>query len=700
MVKFGLKAKNRMSEFFLELFTEEIPANLQSTARENLKTSFIAFLDKENIKYKNDVRALSTPNRLVIYFKNINKEIVQNPEEVKGPSTSAPDKAIQGFVKSNRIDIKEIYKKETNKGEFYFFKKPYKKLKTVQILNDNMPKILETIKWKKSMKWGEFDLYWARPLKSILAIFDGKPMQFRYHHLSSSNFTFVDKDFEEKTKTFKNFNSYLSYFKNIKIIIDNELRKKKIEKELIKLSNKKNLKINIDKKLLVEVSGLVEKPRIIFCSFDKKFLKIPKEIIVITMQHHQKYFPTFDHKENLTNSFFVVADNSDKKGLIKSGNERVVDARLSDAEFFWKKNKSQSLVKQISKLRNINYFKGLGTYFDKAQRIRKLAGLISDELLISKEKVEISASICKTDLLSDLVGEFPELQGVLGGYFAEAQGFDKDICLAVSEHYLPIGTDSQIPKKPYSIALALSDKIDSLVGFFGVNLKPTSSKDPYALRRLAIGMIKIILENRKTIKLRDLINYSLELYNEQNLNFNSENISTDLVIFLKDRFKNYMKEKNVRQDIIESSTSSYNIDDILKIYKKASTLNNMISKDIGLDVIFIYKRASNILIDEINKNNLEISDIADPGLFKNDFEKKLYKKIHDIRKEFSSISRENDYKGLLKSLASAKIEVTEFFENVKVNDADIVIKKNRLELLKMLCKTFDNYFNFSKIESL
>ena len=689
-----------MSEFFLELFTEEIPANLQSTARENLKTSLIGFLDKENIKYKNDVRALSTPNRLVIYFKNINKEIVQNPEEVKGPSTSAPDKAIQGFVKSNRIDIKEIYKKETNKGEFYFFKKPYKKLKTVQILNDNMPKILETIKWKKSMKWGEFDLYWARPLKSILAIFDGKPMEFKYHHLSSSNFTFIDKDFEEKTKTFKNFNSYLSYFKNIKVIIDNELRKNKIEKELIKLSNKKNLKINIDKKLLIEVSGIVEKPRIIFCSFDKKFLEIPKEIIVITMQHHQKYFPTFDRKENLTNSFFVVADNSDKKGLIKLGNERVVDARLSDAEFFWKKNKSQSLVKQISKLSNINYFKGLGTYFDKAQRIRKLAGLISDELLISKEKVEISASICKTDLLSDLVGEFPELQGVLGGYFAEAQGFDKDICLAVSEHYLPIGTDSQIPKKPYSIALALSDKIDSLVGFFGINLKPTSSKDPYALRRLAIGMIKIILENRKTIKLRGLINYSLQLYNEQNLNFNSENTSKDLAIFLKDRFKNYMKEKNVRQDIIESSTLSYSIDDILKTYKKASTLNNMISKDIGLDVVFIYKRASNILIDEINKNNLEISDIADPGLFKNDFEKKLYKKIHDIRKEFSSISRENDHKGLLKSLASAKLEVTEFFDNVKVNDADNVIKKNRLELLKMLCKTFDNYFNFSKIESL
>ena len=695
-----MRAKNKMSEFFLELFTEEIPASLQSAARENLLSSFTEFLDKENIDYKNNGKVFSTPNRLVIYFKKINKEIVQNSEEIRGPNINAPDKAIEGFIKSNKIDIKEVYKKKTDKGEFYFFKKPYKKLKTIEILGENIPQILEKIKWKKSMKWGDFNLYWGRPLKSILAIFDEKPIKFKFHHLTSSNLTFIDKDFEEKTRSFKNFKSYLSYFKNIKVIIDNELRKKNIEKELIKLSNKKNLKVDIDKKLLKEVSEIVEKPKVISCSFDRRFLEIPKEIIITAMKHHQKYFPTFDNKENLTNNFFVVANTPDKKGLIKLGNERVVEARLSDAEFFWKKNKSQSLVKQIAKLKNMNYFKGLGSYFDKSQRIRKLAGLISDELLISKEKVEISASICKVDLLSDLVGEFPELQGVLGGHFAGAQGFDKDICLAVSEHYLPIGINSKIPKKPYSIALSLSDKIDSLVGFFGINLKPTSSKDPYALRRLAIGMIKIILENNKKIKLKDLINYSLQLYTEQNLDFDSKNVSTDLITFLKERFKNYMKEKNIRQDIVESSTSSYNIDDILKIYKKVNMLNNIISKEIGSDVIFIYKRASNILVNETNKNNFEISDSADPGLFKNDFEKKLYKKIHDIRKEFSSISRENDYKGLLKSLASAKLEVTEFFENVKVNDADETIKKNRLELLKMLCKTFDNYFNFSKIENL
>ena len=230
------------------------------------------------------------------------------------------------------------------------------------------------------------------------------------------------------------------------------------------------------------------------------------------MQHHQKYFPTFDKKGNITNEFLVVTNKQDKKGFIKLGNERVVEARLSDAEFFWEKDKSQNLVKRVSKLKSMNYFKGLGTYFDKVQRMRKLGGMLSDELLISKEKVELSASICKVDLVSELVGEFPELQGIMGGYFAEAQGFEKDISIAISEQYLPAGLNSKVPKKPYSIALSLADKIDTLVGFFGINQKPTSSKDPFALRRLALGIIKIIIENKKDFKIRDLISYSSSLY--------------------------------------------------------------------------------------------------------------------------------------------------------------------------------------------
>ena len=689
-----------MAEFLLELFSEEIPAKLQSTARTNLLTSFKNFFEKENINYKDNAKVFSTPNRLVLYFKKIEKEISQKSEEIRGPSIKAPDKALEGFLKSHLIKKRDVYTKSTDKGEFFFYKKPSKKIKTEDVLKNNIPNILANLSWKKSMRWGEYNLYWGRPLKSILAIFDSKPLKFEFQHLLSSNSTFIDKDFEEKIKIFKNINSYFSYFKKLNVIIDNDLRKKYIQKKLLDLSNKKNLKLNFNEKLLNEVTDIVEKPKVILCTFDKKYLSIPKEIIIITMEHHQKYFPIFDKKDNLTNNFFIVADSVDLKGFIKAGNERVVDARLSDAEFFWNKNKSKNLVKQISELKNVNYFKGLGSYFDKVQRIRKLSSLISDELLISKEKIEIASSICKVDLLSDLVGEFPELQGILGGYFAEAQGFEKEVCLAVSEHYLPTGPESRIPKKPYSIALSLSDKLDSLVGFFGINLKPSSSRDPYALRRSAIGFLKMILENNKELKLRDLINYSCLLYSEQNINFNSKDVQKELFEFFHDRFKNFMKEKEIRSDIIESATIDYNIDNILKIYKKTLILNKSISKEVGKNVVFSYKRASNIITNELKNNKIELTGSADPGLFKNEFEKILYKKIHQIRKDFTNIRGEGDYEGLLETLASVKNELNEFFDNVIVNDQDELIKKNRLELLQMLCKTFDNYLNFSKIESM
>ncbi len=689
-----------MSEFFLELFSEEMPPNLQSSSRKNILSNFKSFFDKKNINYKNEAKAISTPNRLVVYFKNINKELNQKSEEIKGPSTSAPEIAIEGFIKSNKITKNDIFKKNIEKGEFYFYKKPSKKVRTSEILEQNIPELLKNLIWKNSMKWGDNKLLWGRPLKSILAIFDGKTLNFQFYHLISTNRTYIDKDFEDKTKSFSTFHSYISFFNKRNIIIDNQIRKNKIQSDLMKLSKKKNLKIQINEKLIDDVTDIVEKPKIIACSFDKNFLKIPKEIIIITMQQHQKYFPTIDKKNNLTNNFFIVADSPDIKGLIKLGNENVIEARLSDAEFFWNKNKSQSLVKQVSKLENINYFKGLGTYYDKVQRIRKLSGLISDELLISKEKIEIASTVCKVDLLSDLVGEFPELQGLLGGYFAESQGFEKDVCIAIKEHYLPLGIDSKIPKHPYSIALSLSDKIDTLVGFFGINLKPTSSKDPYALRRLTLGLIKMIIENNKEFKLRDLVNYSCLLYNEQSRNFDIKKIQKEFYEFFNDRFKNYMKQKGIRNDIIESSVTTNNLENILKIYKKSITLNKYISKEVGVNVISIYKRAFNILNSEPISKEFVVSGSADPGLFKNEYEKNLYKKIHDIRKDFTSVSRDGDYKGLLETLSTAKKEVNDFFDNVIVNDEDETLKKNRLELLKMLCKTFDNYFNFSGVESV
>ena len=693
-----MKAKVKMSEFFLELFSEEVPAKLQVNARKNLFDIFKNFFEENEVNIKGKFKAFSTPNRLVIYVDKIQKNINKKSEEIRGPSAKAPEEALDGFIRSNKIKKSQIYKKMTEKGDFYFYKRPSKKINTFDLIRENIPEILSKISWNKSMKWGNFDLYWGRPLKSILTIFDGKKIDCDFHHLKSSNTTYIDKDFEEKTKIFKNFKSYYAYFKSIGVIIDQDKRKSFIKNELTKLSNKKNLNINFNEKLLDEITNIVEKPKILLCEFDKKFLDVPKEIIIITMQNHQKYFPTFDKKERVTNNFFVVANVKDQKGFVKLGNERVVEARLSDAEFFWKRNKYQNLVKQVSKLKDINYFKGLGSYFDKVQRIRKLSARISDDLLISKEKMEIASTVCKVDLMSDLVGEFPELQGLMGGYFAETQGFDKDVSLAISEHYLPLGMEGRTPKKLYSIALSLSDKIDSLVGFFGINLKPTSSKDPYALRRMAISLIRLIIENDKNIKIRDLINYSCMIYKEQSFEFDIKLLNKELSDFILERLKNYMKDKKIRHDIIESSVSTFSIDDLTKIFKKSLIFNKNIKKDVVLDVVAIYKRSSNIIISEVNKKN-EINGSPDPALFKNDFEKNLYKRIHDIRKYFSNLGKEEDYTESLKTLSNSKNEVNNFFDNVVVNDNDPIIKKNRLELLKMLCKSFENYFNFSKIEA-
>ena len=687
-----------MSEFFLELFSEEIPSSLQKSLRENLLDSFSKLFEEKSISFKKQL-SYSTPNRLVIVFEGLQKKIVLKAEEIKGPNINAPKMALEGFMRSNNIEKKDLFRKKTDKGEFYFFKTKSQKLNTHDLLEEFAPLVLERIQWKKSMKWGEFDLNWGRPLKSILALFDKKKLTFNFHHLTSSNSTFIDKEFEEKKKIFTNFKDYNNFFKKLNIIIDQNQRKNLIEKKLNEITNKKNITIEKNLKLIDEVVDLTDQPNVILCEFDRKFLNIPKEILIITMQYHQKYFPTFDKKENITNEFLVVTNKQDKSGLIKLGNERVVEARLSDAEFFWQKDKSQNLVKRVSSLKSMNYFKGLGTYFDKVQRMRKLGGMLSDELLISKEKVELSASICKVDLVSELVGEFPELQGIMGGYFAEEQGFDKDVCKAISEQYLPAGFNSKVPKKPYSVALSLADKIDTLVGFFGINQKPTSSKDPFALRRMALGVIKTIIENRKDFKIRDLISYSSSLYMDQGFEFENKLLQNELTDFLMDRLKFYMKEEKIRHDIVQASTNSFNLDQSVVIFGKAKSLNKLIDKPNGIDIISSYKRASNILDNELKGKNLELSNTTDPGIFKTELEKNLFKKINELKKYFQSINKDENFEQSLDNLAESKKIIFDFFDHVIVNEDDQTIKKNRLELIQMLCKTFDNYVNFSLIEA-
>tara|TARA_A100001011_G_scaffold373238_1_gene432435 strand:- start:332 stop:2386 length:2055 start_codon:yes stop_codon:yes gene_type:complete len=682
-----------MSELLIEFFSEEMPPNLQISARKQFYKFFSENLSQSNLKYKK-FEIYSTPTRLVTFISEIPNKIKLLAGEIKGPKVGVPEKVLENFAKSKSVSLADLYEKKIEKGNFYFIKIKSKEINSEDELIKCILKSISSISWKKSMKWSDHELNWGRPLRSILAIFGNKVLNFKYEHLETSNFTYIEENSSLNQKRIYNFSEYKNLLKNYSIILDQTEREKLINDKISAICKKKSFKVSIDQNLLTEVSNLVDKPNILLAEFDKSYLKLPPEVIRSTLQTHQRYFTLVDHRDRISNEFVVVANKKDEKKVIKTGNERVVDARLSDASFFWEKDKSLNLIKQINKLKEITFYENLGTVFDKTQRLRKMAYFISDQLELKKEKVEIAASISKTDLVSGLVGEFPELQGIMGKYFASNQGFEEDVSRAVSEHYLPTSISSPVPKKPISYGLSIIDKLDTLVGFFLINEKPTSSKDPFALRRSAIGLLRTVIENNLTISLRDLIDYLIRIYHEQGTKELNQNTHIELIKFFRDRMKNIFKEKKIRTDIIEASVSSHTNDNFLELYKKTIVMNKFITKDLGKNALSTYKRASSILDGEKNISKYG----PDAVLFKQDEEKELFDKINDIRKTFTLRERNENYENHLKLLSETKLSTDKFFDNVKVNDENRDIKNNRLELLQRLCSTFNTFIDFSKLE--
>ena len=684
-----------MAELLLELYSEEIPPNLQISARSQLKLFVETSFKEKDIKYK-DIQVYSSPTRLSLFCKDIPDKIKIPAKEIKGPKVGSPDNILEGFTKAKNASKKDLFEKDTDKGKFYFIKTIPKNLLVEEVLKEILPKSLASISWKKSMKWSNYNLMWGRPLRSIFAMFNNKKISFVFDHLETTDSIIVEQDLHLKTGKIKNFKDYNSFLKINKIILDHKEREKIILKKISSISKSKDYKESVNPNLLEEVVNIVEDPNILLVNFNKEYLNIPKEIIISTLEKHQRYFPIFDSRGRLTNDFFVVANKKDEKKLITEGNKRVVEARLSDAKFFWDKDRSKNLIKQIANLKTIMFYEKLGTIYDKTQRIRQLAALLSDDLNINKEKVQIAASISKADLCSDLVGEYPELQGVMGKYFALSQGFDEDVANSVSEHYLPVGLTSPLPKKPFSYSISIVDKIDTLVGFFIIDEKPTSSKDPFALRRSAISLLRIIIENKLSFKLRDLISYSIKLYEQQEVKIKNNEAEQQILDFIKERMRNILKQKNIKPDIIEASISSHVGDNFLDLFKKTILINKNINKEIGINAVKSYKRAANIL-DNVNKS---ITGRPDAVLFRKDEEKLLYEKISEIRKAFTMKDSNKDYENLLIKLSHTKESTDNFFDNVVVNDENKDIKNNRLELLKMFCNTFDNFIDFSKLEGL
>ena len=684
-----------MSEFILELYSEEIPPNLQINARNDLETKIKSSLIEENLKF-GSLKAFSSPTRLTIFLKDFSEYIKIPSKEIRGPKVGVMEDVINNFLKSHNSSRKDLLEKQNDKGKFYYIKTRSKEILTSEVLKKIVVNSIASIKWKKSMRWSDTDLLWGRPLRSILAVYNKKILTFSYGHLRASDCTIIEKDLDTKNIKVTNIKDYQKLLLKNNIILNHEEREQKIIKKFESFYKVKNFKNHYDVKLLKEVTNIVEDPQVLLIDFDKKYLKLPKEIIISTLQNHQRYFPILDKKNEITNFFLAVTNKKDTNNLIKDGNKRVVEARLADAKFFWDKDKSKNLIKQIAKLKDKKFYEGLGSVYDKTQRLRKLSGMLADELNLNREKAEIAASISKSDLCSDLVNEYPDLQGLMGKYFALSQGFDEDVSNAVSDHYLPLGNNSVTSKKPISYVVAISDKIDTLVGFFLINEKPTSSKDPFALRRSAIGLLRTIIDNKLNLKLRNLISYNIKLLEEQGVTKTNQNSENEILNFLKERMKNILKDKNIKNDIIEASISSYFSDNYFELYKKNTLMNKYINKEPGINAISSYKRAFNIV--EGAKENL--SGRPDAVLFRKDEEKHLFDKLNEIRKSFTVNEQDKDYEKLLLSLSEIKIFTDKFFDNVIVNDDNSDIKNNRLELLKMFCNTFNNFINFSKLEGI
>ena len=375
-----------MAELFIELFSEEIPSKLQIDARQKISKIIDEKLKKKEINFRSS-KYFSTPKRLVFFIQGIPEKIEQKKKVIKGPKIDAPQVALDGFIKSNNLRKQDIYKKKLEKGEFYFAETKPKVINILKELQFIIPEVLQSYSWKKSMKWSVYDLSWARPLRSIVALFNNKVINFNFFHLQSGNLTLIDGIKEDKIERINSFKSYLSILKSENIILDQEKRKNIVIKKMSIICNTRELKNNFNEKLIEEVVNLVENPNVIVGKFDEIYLKIPQEILTVTMQQQQKYFPLFDNNNKLTNLFLLVSNLADQKGYIKTGNQRVIEARLSDAKFFWEKNKNQSLVKQVVKLKNLSFFNQLGTFYNRTQRLRKLAGVISDQLNLNKEKV-------------------------------------------------------------------------------------------------------------------------------------------------------------------------------------------------------------------------------------------------------------------------------------------------------------------------
>ena len=704
-----------MPDLLLELFSEEIPARMQAKAADDLRRMVTDRLVAEGLVYEG-AKAFATPRRLALTVHGIPVRQSDLKEERRGPRVGGPDAAIAGFLKATglaSIDEAKI-QRDPKKGDFYIalIEKPGRA--TLDVLADMLPVIVRTFPWPKSMRWGQRSakpgaLSWVRPLHTITATFgleteEPDIVKFAVDGIEAGQTTYGHRFMAPAAISVRRFADYEAKLKAAKVVLDPQARKDDILADAKQLAFAQGFELVEDQVLLDEVAGLVEWPVVLMGSFDKEFLSIPGEVIRATIRNNQKCFVVNDPKTGkLTNKFILTAniEASDGGKAIVAGNERVIRARLSDAKFFYETDLKTRLEDRLPKFDNIVFHEKLGSQGERIKRIERLAAEIAPLVGADVEKAKRAAHLAKADLLTEVVGEFPELQGLMGKYYALAQGEDAAVAAACEEHYRPQGPNDRVPTDPVSVAVALADKIDTLVGFWGHDEKPTGSKDPFALRRAALGIIRLLESNNHRVSLVKSIDMAWNFgyaMNDAGIIGQANRFSADLLSFFADRLKIQLRDQGARYDLVDAVFALGGQDDLLMIVRRIEALGKFLDTDDGKNLLAGTKRASNILAIEEKRDKRIFEGAPNPALYSLAEEKVLADAIDLLKVEASVAVMNEDFESAMSAMAKLRPAVDAFFDKVKVNDDDPLVRENRLKLLNEIRAATRAVADFSKIQ--
>ncbi len=682
-----------MTELILELFSEEIPARMQAQAERDLERLVMGKLDEAGLKAER-VETFSTPRRLVLHAVGLPTQQADRSEERKGPKVGAPDKAIEGFLRSVNMTLDQLETRDDKKGQFYVARIEQKGRPAADIIGETVVEAVSSFPWPKSMRWGSGALKWVRPLHSILCLFDGKVVSLDVDGIASGNTTKGHRFLAPGDITVSGWNDYLSQLKDAHVLLDPAERKQSIATQATKLAESNGYQLVEDARLLDEVAGLVEWPTVLTGAIPEKLVRpigeggLPPEVLQTAMRVHQKYFSLEDPQTDLLAPTFAVVSNMvapDGGKAIVAGNEKVLQARLADAEFFWDQDRKVPLHTRTEALNNIVFHADIGSVFDKVDRIETLAVWFADKLGGDIAQVKRAARLAKADLTTDMVYEFPELQGLMGRYYAAHDGEDGAVCAAVEQHYQPVGPSDDCPQDPVAVAVALADKIDTLVQFFKIGQPPTGSKDPYALRRAALGVIRITLENNLRYRLTDAFAVLAKEW-------------ADLPAFFADRLKVQQRELGVRHDLIDAVFALPNQDDLVLLVRRVEALAAFLATPSGENLLAGFKRATNILRIEEKKDKKSFEGAPEAKLFNQAEEEALNEAIARAVVDLEAKAEQEDFAGAMDAVSKLKDPVDAFFDQVKVNDDDPAIRENRLKMLSQIRSALGRIADFSKIE--